>query len=160
MAYRNKVYVCFDADNDINYYRTLQMWDQNDNIDFSFYNAHDLNNIMSWSSEDTIKHNLRQRLKNTKVMLALIGEKTRYHRKFVIWEMEIAMKLDIPIIAVNLNKKNGIDPERCPSILKEKRVLHIPFTLQAISHALNRWYDFYHSNEQKGLIDFYYKAFD
>ena len=36
MAYRNKTYVAFDGDTDIKYYRTMQMWKQNDNTDFNW----------------------------------------------------------------------------------------------------------------------------
>lgn len=42
MAYRNKIYIAFDGDNDIKYYHMLEAWNNNPNIDFRFYNAHDL----------------------------------------------------------------------------------------------------------------------
>ena len=75
MTYRNKTYVCFDADNDIHYYRLMLAWKQNDNTDFQFYNAHDLNRLLPTSNEETIKRKLRQRLLNTKVFIVLIGRK-------------------------------------------------------------------------------------
>jgi len=43
MSYKNKTYVAFDGDNDIKYYRTMQMWKENEHIEFDFYDAHDLN---------------------------------------------------------------------------------------------------------------------
>jgi len=55
MAYRNKTYVAFDADSDIKHYNTMKMWKANDNIDFDFHNAHELNNLRQNSTEDTIK---------------------------------------------------------------------------------------------------------
>ena len=42
MPYRNKVYVAFDGDRDIHYYRLMKAWKQNDYTDFNFYDAHDL----------------------------------------------------------------------------------------------------------------------
>ena len=36
MAYRNKVYVAFDGDNDMSYYNLLKAWNANENIDFTF----------------------------------------------------------------------------------------------------------------------------
>ena len=39
MSYRNKTYVIFDG-NDIRYYRLMQAWKENDNIDFDFNDAH------------------------------------------------------------------------------------------------------------------------
>ncbi|MCL1998788.1 MAG: hypothetical protein FWG65_08475 [Turicibacter sp.] len=43
MPYKNKTYIAFDGDTDMSYYRTLQMWKANNNIDFDFYDAHNLN---------------------------------------------------------------------------------------------------------------------
>lgn len=76
-------------------------------IDFDFYNAHDLNNLRDGSSEETIKTKLKERLKNTKQAIVLVGENTKNLYKFVRWEIDVAMSMDIPIIAVNLCKANG-----------------------------------------------------
>ncbi len=116
MAYRNKTYVCFDADNDIRYYRLMTAWKENDRIAFDFHNAHEINNLRDGSSEETIKRKLRERLQNTKVLVVLIGEQTKSLYKYVRWEIEYAIEHDIPIIGVNLNdnrKKNSL----CPPIL-------------------------------------------
>ena len=64
MSYTNKIYVAFDADNDIRYYRLMQAWKQSDHTSFNFYDAHDLNNLMPYSTEETIKDKLRERLQN------------------------------------------------------------------------------------------------
>ena len=104
MAYRNKTYVCFDADNDMQYYKMLKMWNKNGKINFSFFDAHDLNTLWGKSTEETIKSKLRERLKNTKVMIVLIGEHTKYLHKFVGWEIEYAIKNNIPIIAYSCSK--------------------------------------------------------
>lgn len=45
MAYRNKVYVSMDADNDLRYYYLMKAWKQSDYTPFNFYDAHDINNI-------------------------------------------------------------------------------------------------------------------
>ena len=103
MPYRNKVYVAFDGDNDMTYYNMLKAWNANDNVDFTFYDAHFINTARDTSLEASIKSQLRIRLQNTKVLILLIGEHTRYLYKFVRWELETALRMDIPIIAVNLN---------------------------------------------------------
>ena len=36
MPYRNKTYVCFDADNNIHYYYLMLAWKQSDNTNFQF----------------------------------------------------------------------------------------------------------------------------
>lgn len=139
MAYKNKTYVCFDADTDMNWYQLMKAWKENDNVAFDFQNAHDLNNLRGTSSEETIKAKLRERLANTKVFVVLVGEKTKYLYKFVRWEIEYAIEKDIPIIAVNLNKRKGIDYDLCPPILRNELAIHIPFGQKIIDYALNNW---------------------
>jgi len=64
----------------------MQAWHQNDRPDFSFYNAHDINTARDTSQEESIKRQLRERLRNTIVFVVLIGANTRYLTKFVKWE--------------------------------------------------------------------------
>ena len=139
MAYRNKTYVCFDADTDIRFYRLMQAWKQNDNTDFDFYNAHDLYRILPTSSEETIKHNLRERLKNSKVFVLLVGEQTRYLYRFVRWEIEQALNFGLSIIVVNLNGRRSMDSERIPPLLREELAIHISFNAGIMQHALENW---------------------
>jgi hypothetical protein len=117
----------------------MLMWKENDKIDFDFHNAHDLNNLREGSQEETIKRKLRERLNNTKQMIVLVGDLTRFQNKFVRWEMEVALSLDIPIIAVNLNKKRCMDEDLCPAIIRDKYVVHIPFAMKIIKHALDKF---------------------
>lgn len=139
MAYRNKTYVCFDGDNDIQYYRLMCAWKQNNGIEFSFYNAHDLSQARDSSQEASIKAQLRERLKNSKVMVVLIGENTKNLYKFVRWEMEQALIMGLPIIAVNLNKLKEQDNNLCPAIIRDELVIHIPFGPKIMQYALEHW---------------------
>ncbi len=139
MTYRNKTYVCFDGDTDIHYYRLMQAWHQSDHTPFSFYDAHDLNYARDASQETSIKAQLRERLRNTKVFVVLIGEQTRYLYKFVKWEMEQALAMRLPIIAVNLNGLRQQDPDRCPPVIRDELVLHISFRAAALQKALETW---------------------
>lgn len=150
MAYTNKTYVAFDADNDIRYYRLMQAWKQNDNTNFNFYDAHDLTNLMPWSSEETIKSSLQERLRSTKVFILLVGEKTKYLHKFVRWEIEQAIKRDLPIIVVNLNGKRYKDNDLCPAILDDALAVHISFNQKIIEKALNNWETSHKNYKNKG----------
>lgn len=141
MAYRNKAYVCFDGDNDMHYYRLMCAWKQNDNTTFNFYNAHELNYSRDSSLEESIKKQLRERLKNSKVMIVLVGEKTRYLYKFVRWEMEQALAIGLPIIVVNLNGLRKFDSDRCPPIIRSELAIHISFHAKIMQHALEYWPD-------------------
>jgi hypothetical protein len=70
MAYRNKTYVAF-ASEDINIYYLMQAWKENENIDFDFFDAHDLNTARDSSLNETIKDKLRERLSNSKQAVIL-----------------------------------------------------------------------------------------
>jgi hypothetical protein len=139
MAYRNKIYTAFDADSDIHYYRLMQAWKQNDNTNFDFNNAHDINTIRPWSSEDSIKAGLRERMKNSSVFILLVGEKTKFQNTYVRWEIELALKQGLPIIAVNLGGRRSMDESRCPLILRDKLAVHVSFNAAMIGYALEHW---------------------
>ncbi len=157
MAYRSKIYTAFDADSDIHYYRLMQAWKQNDNTVFDFNNAHDLNEIRSWSSEDSIKTALRERIKNSKIFILLIGEKTKFQNTYVRWEIEQALKLGLPIIAVNLNGKRSIDETRCPLILRENKLaIHVSFNRAIIQRAIEKWPSSHESYTREGKSEPYH----
>ena len=139
MAYRNKVFVSFDGDNDIHYYRLMNAWKQNDNTPFNFYDAHDLNIALDTSAEQTIKIRLRERLKSSKVFVLLIGEQTRYLYKFVRWEIEQALNLNLPIIGVNLNQLRSQDAKRCPPVIRNELVMYVSFNTAILQFALENW---------------------
>ncbi len=159
MPYRNKTFVSFDGDSDMHYYRLMQAWKQHDGIDFNFYNAHDLNVARDTSQEASIKAQLAERMRNTKVFVLLIGENTRYLYKFVRWEIEQAIQRDLPIIAVNLNGQRSMDKERCPSLLREALAIHISFNVRIVQHSLDNWPSSHQRHrQQRESGPYYYKA--
>jgi hypothetical protein len=139
MSYRNKTYVIFDGDNDMWAYAYMKGWNEIEHIEFDFYDAHDLRPLTERASEDTVRARLRQRLANSKQAIVLIGENTRYLYKFVRWEIETALDLDFPIIGVNLNGSRQYAPERCPPILRDQYVVHVPFKAKIIQYALDNF---------------------
>ncbi|MDJ0619737.1 MAG: TIR domain-containing protein [Calothrix sp. MO_192.B10] len=139
MAYRNKTYVSFDADTDMRYYRLMQAWKNNQNIDFNFYNVHDINPNPNLTSEVIIKRQLRERFANTRDFILLVGTQTRYLYKYVRWEIEQALNLDLPIIVVNLNKTRSQDEELCPPIIRDKLAIHISYNPAIVKYALDNW---------------------
>jgi len=163
MPYRNKCYACFDGDEDIHYYRLLTAWAANDRFGFTFNDAHDLTQARDSSTEESIKRSLRTRLNNTREFLLLIGKNTKNLYRFVRWEIETAINLDIPIIAVNLNGKRDFDPDLCPPILRHELAIHIPFGQKIIEHALAEWPEIHaqfakqKSREPKHFMDSVYK---
>jgi hypothetical protein len=156
MPYRNKTFVSFDGDSDMAYYRLMQAWKQNDGIDFNFYNAHDLNTARDSSLEASIKAQLAERMRNSKVFILLVGERTRYLVKFVRWEIEQALARDLPIISVNLNGRRSMDAERCPPILQSALALHVSFNAAIMQHALDNWPTSHTQLKQRGDSGPYY----
>lgn len=140
MAYRNKTYIAFDGDNDMQYYRLMTAWKAHDGFSLNFHNAHDLNVARDSSQEDSIKRQLRERFSNSKLLVVLIGANTKYLTKFVKWELEVALRLDLPIIGVNLNKSRQMD-DRCPPTIRDQLVVYTSFNHNIIEHAMNNWPD-------------------
>lgn len=138
MGYRNNTYIAFDGDNDMHYYRLMTAWKANDGFSLNFHNAHDLNTARDSSQEESIKRQLRERFANSKMLVVLIGANTRYLTKFVKWELEVALKLGLPIVGVNLNGSRSID-ERCPPTIKSELVIYVPFRHDIIEYALDNW---------------------
>jgi antiphage defense system Thoeris ThsB-like protein len=138
MSYRNKTYVIFDGDLDMWAYVYMKGWKVNPDCEFDFHDAHNLKPLSDWaSSEDYIKDRLRARFSSAKQVIVLIGDKTKNLYRFVRWELEVALDLDLPIIAVNLNGKRQYDAELCPPILRGEYVLHVPFKMAVIKLALD-----------------------
>lgn len=142
MAYKNRIYIAFDGDNDIRFYWLMKAWKHNTRdffSDFNFYDAHDTNSARDTSQEQSIKRQLSERFDNSRLFILLVGDSTRYLYKFVKWEIEQAISRHIPIIVVNLNGKRQLDPDKCPPILNSQTAIHISFNQKIIEHALNNW---------------------
>lgn len=132
-------YVIFDGDKDQWAYRFVRGWHANPNIPFQFIDAHDLDTMTSRAqSEEYVKSRLRERMRQSTAVIVLIGESTRDLYRFVRWELELAQSLGLPIIAVNLSDSRGQDGY-CPPIIRDTCVVHVPFKLKPIEHALRHW---------------------
>ena len=77
----------------------------------------------------------------------LIGDETKTHHRFVRWEIDTALGLDLPIIAVNLNNMREMDSDLCPPILRNEYVVHVSFKLKIIKCALDSFPAQYRSRD-------------
>lgn len=133
------VYTIFDGDNDKWAYARLKGWAALPNVPFTFDNAHDLDSMTARArGEDYVKQNLKARMLKSSRVIVLVGESTKNLYKFVRWEIDLALQLDLPIIVVNLNGSRSQD-DLCPPILRDKCVVHVPFKLKPINFALTNW---------------------
>lgn len=157
MAYHDKVYVSMDADNDLHYYWLMKAWKQSDYTSFDFRDAHDINTILD-KSEASIKSGLQERFRSTKTFVLLVGNHTKYLYKYVRWEVEEAIKRDLPCIVVNLNGKRSMDSELCPAIIRDRLAIHVSFNSRILQYALENWPNSAIQKAKEGKTGaFYYK---
>lgn len=106
MSYRNKTYVAF-ASEDITSYRLMEAWKGNKNIEFNFFNAHDLFVARDTSRPETIKRSLRERMKNAK-QVVLLGSPDGYRKgsdgsSFLAHEIRVLQEFNLPVVVANLD---------------------------------------------------------
>lgn len=155
MSYKNKTYVIFDAgdgevgDKDMCFYRTMTMWKQNENIEFNFQDAHEYNNLTPRAQEEQIKKKLRERFTNTKQVVVLVGKNTKSNDSYVRWEIEIAQKLQLPIIIAYVDGGRKLNKSQCPNLLQGANCIHVSFQAKIIKYAL----DYFPSSYEKKDLD-------
>lgn len=143
-------YVIFDGDNDKWAYGFMKGWNALPTVDFEFHDAHATDSMTANAqNEEYVKRNLRARFKGTHQVVVLIGEKTKNLYRYVRWEIETAIEMDLPIIAVNLNGRRNMDDEFCPAILRNPNAVHVSFQLNIIKYALENFPHFYHNSVDK-----------
>ncbi|EAR2367060.1 molecular chaperone Tir, partial [Salmonella enterica] len=112
MSYRNKTYVAF-ASEDIKFYRLMEAWKANENIDFNFFDAHDLFISRDTSKPETIKRNLRERMKNAKQVVLLGSGNTKRKGSdgvsFLAHEIDLIVEFNLPVVIANLDGDRTVD---------------------------------------------------
>ncbi len=78
-------------------------------------------------------------MKNSKQAIVLVGDSTKDLYKYVRWEIEIALKMDIPIIAVNLNKLNKAHSKTPPILKNNAYFVSVPFEVKKVKYALDNF---------------------
>jgi len=99
MSTRTKTYIAFDGDSDLMSYRTVQSWSANQALSFNLNDAHDINTARDDSLPQSIINQLRERLDNTKILILLVGDRTKYNRKGILkYELQYALRNKLPIL--------------------------------------------------------------
>lgn len=142
MSYRNKTYVAFASEN-IHLYRLMEAWRENDKIDFGFYDAHDLFISRDTSRPETIKANLRERMKNAK-QVVLIGTPEAKKKgsdgvSFLAHEVKVLMEFELPVVVANHGGDRTVDRKFIPSPLLNANYysLSVSFQPRIIMEALD-----------------------
>ena len=173
MAYRNGTYVAFHAngtdiptDSDIKYYNMMKAWTEKTDDDFTMINSHDkASSVRDSSKRTTLKNSLQERLRNSKNMVLIIGETTRFDTDWVPFEIKQAVdEYEIPVIAAYPGYEWITVPAELsalwPSALATRirnetaRVIHIPFKKEPIKAAIATYS---HDSLPKGSLSYYTK---
>jgi len=171
MAYRNGSYVAFHAngtdipvDSDIKYYNLLKAWTAKSDDDFTMINSHEkASSVRDSSKQSTLISSLQERLRNSKNMVLIIGETTRFDTDWVPFEIEQAVdNYGLPIIAtytkcewiLNPGQLSGLWPKALADRINNRtaRVIHIPFKKDPIAAAIDQ---FTHNSLPKSTLSFY-----
>lgn len=148
MSYRNKTYVAF-ASEDIKFYRLMQAWRANENIDFDFYDAHALFISRDTSSRETIKSNLRERMKNAKQFVLLGSSDAKKKggdgKSFLAHEVEFMVEFNLPVVVANLDGDRTIDRNFIPKPLLDADYYteSVSFQPAIIKYALDHYAEEY-----------------
>ncbi|WP_129669880.1 TIR domain-containing protein [Phytoactinopolyspora endophytica] len=160
MSYRNKTYVAF-ASEDIRSYWLMEAWRENENIDFDFYDAHDLYEARDTSKPETIKGRLRERMKNAK-QFVLLGSSTAKKKggdgeSFLAYEVENMVALDLPVVVANLDGDRKVDRGFIPKPLLDADyyTMSVSFQPAIIKFALDNYAADYASSTKTGC--YYYE---
>ena len=142
------VFVGFSS-TDLLYYRTMQMWKANENINLEFRDCQLRQEIYS-EDEHYIKRKCRERINMASKFIQLIGKDTRYKYKYVRWEAEVAIEKGCTIIGVNINNSRYMDEKTCPPVIRDIGAIFVPFHPRIIQFAIN-------DHKMMGSGAYYYK---
>ncbi len=123
---------------DLHYYRLMQAWKKNTNIDFNFTDCQLAQQIFS-RDEAYIKRLCRERINLAGKFIQLIGKDTRYKYRYVRWEAEVALEKKCTIIGVNLDGSRQMVEDTCPPIIRDIGAIFVPFNAKIIKYALENY---------------------
>lgn len=155
MSYRNKTYVAF-ASEDINFYRLMEAWRDNDHISFNFHDAHDLALALDTSQPETIRRRLRERLNNTKQVVllgsAVCKTKSAKTSSFVYYEVETIIRLNLPVVVANLDGDRTVDQNFIPQAFLDSAYYTVSTSFQPaiIEYALDNYAETYAESNKTG----------
>lgn len=158
MGYRNGTYVAFHAAgtsdptaSDMRYYNLLKAWHVREESDFYFVNSHDKTAaIRDTSSRETLRRALVERLRNSKNMILILGNTTRFDTDWVPFEVSYAVDdCGIPIIAAYPefdciqapSELAGMWPQALGERIRRAvaHVIHIPFKQAPLADAVSQF---------------------
>jgi hypothetical protein len=171
MTYRNGTYIAFHANgtnqpgkSDMDYYNLMRAWSAHPDDDFTMVNSHEkAYAVRDSSSRATLRASLLERLRNSKNMVLIVGQTTRFDTDWVPFEIEKAVdSYGLPIIAVYPDYDYITAPAELrplwPKVLQERidsytvSAIHIPFKKAPIMDAIGQ---FDHNHPPNTPLNYY-----
>ena len=146
------------------YYSLLLAWHKDSDNNFHFVNSHDkAASVRDTSRRATLRNVLAERLRNSKNMVLILGQTTRFDTDWVPFEISYAVdSCAIPIIAAYPGYDSIQGPAELapfwPLALAERiqsgaaRVIHIPFRQAPLTDAVSQ---FTHEAPPNGSLSYY-----
>ena len=133
------IYVAIDASKDIKYYEEFKLMLRNNDIKYNLFDGIDYYKEYDKTPDDMLKFKIQKNLERADVIVVLLSKTLKSMRKFSKWQIEHAVNMGKPIIAVNPNRIRSADYDVCPTILKSHLSLHIPYDAKAFEIAVRNW---------------------
>ena len=133
------IYVAIDASKDIKYYQDFKLMLKNAGIQHALFDGIDYYKEFDKTPDDVLKFKIQKNLERADVVIILLSKTLKSMRKFSKWQVEHAINAGKPIIAVNPNRIRSADYDVCPTTLKSHLSLHVPYSAEAISLAIENW---------------------
>ncbi len=134
-----KIYVAIDASKDIKYYEDFKQMVSSKSDDYVIFDGIDYFKELDKTPDDVLKLKIQKNLERADVIVILLTKTLKSMRRFSKWQVEHAIRIGKPIIAVNPNRIRSVDYDVCPTILKTHLSLHIPYDPLAFSVAVRNW---------------------
>lgn len=134
----------------------MEAWKANERIEFDFFDAHDLFISRDTSKPETIKRNLRERLKNAK-QVVLLGSNDGKRKgsdgmSFLAHEIEVIIEFNLPVVVANLDQDRTVDRNYIPDPLLNSSYYTVSVSYQPkiIMHALDKYAVTFAASDKKG----------
>lgn len=108
---KKKIFISYYYDKDRALKRLLNAWSKNDKFDIDFEDT-SADVSLDTSTDEELEYELTKRIKNSDIVLVLIGDNT-HSRKWVKYEIREAVRLQKTIVAVKHRKSS-----KSPTVLK------------------------------------------
>lgn len=146
MAAKKKIFVCYDKANDSTYFNMLEAW-MTEDVQFITYEPV-FERVNTPKTIANFLTSINEKIKGVDAFVLLVSENTRNLDYNMMVELNVALANEIPIIAINVNGLRSLDDTNCPSILKDKHVLHIALDSKVFKTAIDLWPKYFNEHLQ------------